>query len=279
MAALLSLGVGLLGRGLLGCPRAASCSSICSGIRRLSLDKPPLSPPKRPLNAYLHYVVEQQQILFKQKPDIRVVERTKWIAQAWRQLTADQKQPYEIAANDGKEKYKLDLAAFKAQLTPAELAILKEKKRHKLAKRKSMRQKRKLTMLGKPKRPRTAFNIFMAENFDDAKGPTSTAKLKYLQDEWHQLSDTQKQMYKQLAEDDKIRYRNEIKSWEEQMIETGHEDVIRAKKKKRLRRLPRKKAKSKQTVSQTASTGAKASKPTSTSKTGKEVKSNKKPEE
>ncbi|XP_078268889.1 transcription factor A, mitochondrial [Rhinoraja longicauda] len=276
MAALLGLGVGLLGRGLLGRPRAACCSNICSGIRRLALDKSPLSPPKRPLNAYVRYMVEQQQILFKQKPDIRVVERTKWIAQAWRQLTADQKHPYQIEANGGKEKYKLDLAAFNAQLTPAELANLKEKKRHKLAKRKTMRQKRKLTMLGKPKRPRTGFNIFMAENFDDAKGPTSTAKLKNLQVEWHQLSDTQKQMYKQLAEDDKIRYRNEIKSWEEQMIETGHEDVIRAKNKKKIRRLPRKKAKSKQTASQTVSTGAKASTLSSTSKTGKEVK---KPEE
>lgn len=31
----------------------------------------------------------------------------------------------------------------------------------------------------------------------------------------------------QLAEDDKIRYKNEMKSWEDHMVEIGREDVIR----------------------------------------------------
>uniref|UniRef100_A0A2K5DE85 Transcription factor A, mitochondrial n=1 Tax=Aotus nancymaae TaxID=37293 RepID=A0A2K5DE85_AOTNA len=35
------------------------------------------------------------------------------------------------------------------------------------------------------------------------------------------------QIYVQLAEDDKIRYDNEIKSWEEQMIEVGRKDLLR----------------------------------------------------
>ncbi|XP_072335020.1 transcription factor A, mitochondrial isoform X2 [Scyliorhinus torazame] len=217
--------VGLLGRrlgaGLLGrCPwPAVSCSGVCSALRRLSLNNTPSTPPKRPLNAYLRYVMEQQQVLFKQSSDLKMVEKTKWIAQAWRQLTPDQKQ--------------------------------------------------KLTILGKPKRPRTAFNIFMAENFDEAKGETSQAKLKNLQGEWQQLSDTQKQMYRQLAEDDKIRYQNEIKSWEEQMIETGHADVIRVKQKRRAQRLLRTKAKPNETVVKTTPTAAKSSKPTATTSTAK----------
>ncbi|XP_067858684.1 transcription factor A, mitochondrial [Heptranchias perlo] len=281
MVTVVSLSVGLLGRrlgGLLSWPWAASCSSVCSAVRRLSLDKSPFTPPKRPLNAYLHYVVEQQRVLFKQSSDLKMVEKTKWIAQAWRQLTADQKQPYEIAANDGKLKYKEELAAFKAKLTPAQLAGLKEERRQKLAKRRTMRQKRKLTMLGKPKRPRTAFNIFMAEHFDEAKGATSQAKLKNLQDEWHQLSGSQKQLYTQLAEDDKIRYQNEIKSWEEQMVETGHEDVIRVKQRRRVQRLLRTKAKPNKTILKVVST-TKTSKPPATSSTTKAVKSMKKAEE
>lgn len=38
----------------------------------------------------------------------------------------------------------------------------------------------------------------------------------------------------QLAEDDKMRYKNEMKSWEDHMVEIGREDLIRtptAKKK------------------------------------------------
>ncbi|XP_048406970.1 transcription factor A, mitochondrial isoform X1 [Stegostoma tigrinum] len=269
MASVVTVGTALLGRtlgGLFNCrPWPASCSSVCAAIRRLSLDNTPSAPPKRPLNAYLHYLVEQQQIIFKQSPDIKVSEKTKQIAQAWRALTPDQKKPYELAANDAKLKYKVELAAFKANLTPAQLASLKEERRQKLAKRRTMRKKRKLTVLGKPKRPRTAFNIFMAENFDEAKGATSQAKLKNLQDEWHRQSETQKQMYAQLAEDDKIRYQNEIKLWEEQMIETGHEDVIRVKQKRRVQKLLRMKVKANQTA-------AKTTKPSSTLSTTKSKK-------
>lgn len=54
------------------------------------------------------------------------------------------------------------------------------------------------------------------------------------------------QVYKQLAEDDKVRYKNEIKSWEEHMLEIGREDLIReqtlSKKKKTVKRPPAKKA-------------------------------------
>ncbi|GCC34051.1 hypothetical protein chiPu_0012524 [Chiloscyllium punctatum] len=124
----------------------------------------------------------------------------------------------------------------------------------------------KLTILGKPKRPRTAFNIFMAENFEEAKGATSQAKLKNLQDEWHRQSDQQKQMYTQLAEDDKVRYQNEIKLWEEQMIETGHGDVIRVKQKRSVQKLLRKKVKAHQMADKTT-------KPSATSSATKAVKS------
>ncbi|RXM34651.1 Ubiquitin-conjugating enzyme E2 D4 [Acipenser ruthenus] len=77
----------------------------------------------------------------------------------------------------------------------------------------SPEQKKELTMLGKPKRPRSAFNIFMSEHFQEATGESM-------------------QVYMQLAEDDKIRYKNEIKSWEEHMVEMGREDLIRNRKKK-----------------------------------------------
>lgn len=44
------------------------------------------------------------------------------------------------------------------------------------------------------------------------------------------------QVYIQLAEDDKIRYKNEMKSWEDHMVDIGREDLVReqtqSKKKK-----------------------------------------------
>lgn len=90
---------------------------------------------------------------------------------------------------------------------------------------------------------------------------SSQAKMKSLMDDWRNLFSHQKQVchssscilavlenslvlfraevsssafpqvYTQLAEDDKIRYKNEMKSWEEHMVEIGREDLLRSVKK------------------------------------------------
>ena len=99
-----------------------------------------------------------------------------------------------------------------------------------MARGRAFRKKRQLTVLGKPKRPRSAFNIFMAEHFQEAKGVSPQGKMKYLFDEWKTMSSSQKQAYLQLAEDDKVRYKNEMILWEAHMKEIGREDLIRHRK-------------------------------------------------
>ncbi|NXG67799.1 TFAM factor, partial [Hemiprocne comata] len=91
---------------------------------------------------------------------------------------------------------------------------------------------KELTVLGKPKRPRSGFNIFVSENFQGSEGISPAAKLKQLFGAWQKLSSSQKQPYLQLAEDDKVRYGNEMKSWEAKMVELGREDLIRSKQQK-----------------------------------------------
>ncbi|XP_050816716.1 transcription factor A, mitochondrial [Gopherus flavomarginatus] len=161
--------------------------------------------------------------------DVSILEIAKKIAYAWKELPVSEKQTYEAAAKVERQAYKEELAKYKAQLSPAQIVALKEERRQKRAKRKAMRKKRELTVLGKPKRPRTGFNIFMSEHFHEAKGISVQAKMKNLFEEWQDLSSSQKQTYLQLAEDDKVRYENEMKSWEEQMVDVGREDLIRYK--------------------------------------------------
>uniref|UniRef100_A0A8B9DU41 Transcription factor A, mitochondrial n=1 Tax=Anser cygnoides TaxID=8845 RepID=A0A8B9DU41_ANSCY len=138
-------------------------------------------------------------------------------------------QVYEEARKADWRTYEEQLAAYKAQLTPAQAAALKEERRKRLAKRRSFRKKRELTVLGKPKRPRSGFNIFVSENFQKSVGVSPAAKLKQLFETWQNLPSSEKQPYLQLAEDDKVRYENEIKSWEAKMAELGRQDLIRSK--------------------------------------------------
>uniref|UniRef100_A0A803YIE5 Transcription factor A, mitochondrial n=1 Tax=Meleagris gallopavo TaxID=9103 RepID=A0A803YIE5_MELGA len=203
--------------------------------------------PKRPLSAYFRFLRDNQPAFRQQNPDLNSLELVKKLAGVWRELPASQKQVYEEARKTDWRKYEEQLAAYKAQLTPAQAAALKEERRKRLAKRRSFRIKRELTVLGKPKRPRSGFNIFVSENFQQSKGLSPTAKLKQLFETWQNLSSSQKQPYLQLAQDDKVRYQNEMKSWEAKMVELGREDLIRSREQR-----PKKKT-------DTAQEGSKAS--------------------
>ncbi|KFP03916.1 hypothetical protein N300_07746, partial [Calypte anna] len=188
--------------------------------------------PKRPLTAYFRFLKDNHSAFKQKNPEISNMELVKKIAGAWKELPASQKQVYEEARKTDWQKYQQQLAAYKAQLTPAQAAALREERRKRLAKRRSFRAKRELTVLGKPKRPRSGFNIYVSENFQETEGISPTAKLKQLFDAWQKLSSSQKQPYLQLAEDDKVRYANEMKSWEAKMVELGREDLVRSKEQK-----------------------------------------------
>ncbi|KAG8008885.1 Ubiquitin-conjugating enzyme E2 D4 [Nibea albiflora] len=155
------------------------------------LSSQPSGPPKRPLNGYMRFVLQQQPIVTRQNPEIKSVEIIRKIAQQWRTMSPEQKQPYQEASLRAREQFNLDFQRYKAQLTPAQLQQQVLERRQRLAKRKAIRQKR---------------------------------------------------VYTQLAEDDKIRYKNEMKSWEDHMVEIGREDLVReqtlSKKKKAAGKAP-----------------------------------------
>lgn len=265
----------------------ARCTSVLPYINPVKcLTSQASGPPKRPLNGYMRYVQQQKPIVTRQNPDFKSVDIIKKIAQQWRIMSPEQKQPFQEAFVRAREQFKVDLERYQAQLTPAQLQQQALEKRQRLAKRKAIRKKRELTSLGKPKRPRSPFNIFMSEHFEEARGVSTQAKMKSLLEDWRNLFSHQKQVYTQLAEDDKIRYKNEMKSWEDHMVEIGREDLLReqtlsAKKKSTAKRPAAKKgtkkakvvkkatstAKSKTTKKTTKSTSAKTVSQRSTKKT------------
>ncbi|XP_054839105.1 transcription factor A, mitochondrial [Eublepharis macularius] len=210
------------------------CSTTCLVEKWFSKHISSDNRPKQPLTAYIRFYKDQQPAYRKQNPDVSVLDITKMIAHAWRELPSPDKQTYEAAAKIERQAYKEQMAKYKAQLTPAQEEALKEEKRRKVAKRRATKKKRQLTVLGKPKRTRTAFNIFVSEHFQEAKGASIQGKMKNLFEEWQKMASSQKQMYHQLSEDDKIRYENEMKSWEEHMAEIGREDLVRYKSRRKM---------------------------------------------
>ncbi|XP_034427109.1 transcription factor A, mitochondrial [Hippoglossus hippoglossus] len=274
---LLTAGVSLLAKSfsVWSCTNSlARCTSI---FPVKCLTSQASGPPKRPLNGYMRYAVQQQPIMTRQNPEIKLVDVVKKIAQQWRTMSPEQKRPFEEASLLARQKFKVDFQHYQALLTPAQVEQQSLEKRERLAKRKAIRKKRELTNLGKPKRPRSPVNIFMSEHFEEARGANTQAKMKSLMEDWRNLFLHQKRVYTQLAEDDKIRYKNEMKSWEDHMMEIGREDLIReqtlsARRKAASQPAAAKKGTKKAIVKKASATG----KSTTTRKTTKTVRATKK---
>lgn len=87
------------------------------------------------------------------------------------------------------------------------------------------------------------------------------------------------QVYTQLAEDDKIRYKNEMKSWEDHMVEIGREDLIREQtlsNKKKTAKKGTKKATASAAKTATATGKSKTTRKATKSSTTKTVRTTKK---
>ncbi|ELW67206.1 Transcription factor A, mitochondrial [Tupaia chinensis] len=175
------------------------------------------SYPKKPMTSYLRFSKEQLPIFKAQDPDAKNSELIRKIAELWRELPESEKKIYEDAYRADWQAYKEEINRIHEQLTPSQVLSLEKEIMQKRLKKKALIKKRELTMLGKPKRPRSAYNIFVSESFQEAKDASS-------------------QVYIQLAKDDKIRYDNEMKSWEEQMIEVGRNDLIRRRMKQQTKK-------------------------------------------
>ncbi|XP_061857428.1 transcription factor A, mitochondrial isoform X2 [Colius striatus] len=214
-----------------------SCGVGASAEKCLSRGISSDEGPKRPLTAYFRFLKENHSAIRQKNPELKNKDLMKKIANIWRELPASEKQVYEEGRKADWQRYMEQLVAYRAQLTPAQAIALDEEKRNRWARRRSLRAKRELAALGKPKRPRSGFNIFVSENYQETEGISPVAKMKKLFTLWGKLTSSQKQPYVQLAQDDKVRYENEMNSWEARMVELGREDLPELSNSNRLIKL------------------------------------------
>lgn len=183
------------------------------------------------MNAYIRFCKQELAIVLRQHPGKRINDFMKAISEQWRTMTPEQKRPLQEAAAKEQEQYKVAFQLYKARLTPEQATQQTLEKKQRIAKRTAIRKKKELNSLGKPRGVQTPFSIYFSEHLQEARGNTTQAKMRSLADNWKNLFSHQKQVYTQLAEDDKIRYKNEMKLWEKHMVEIGRADLLRAQTK------------------------------------------------
>lgn len=197
-----------------------------------NIEKSILPPkPKKPLNAYMQYYLSVKDKVHKDYPNYTQKELMKKIAEQWTQVAPAVKENLQKQYMEQQSAYKQKLMDYKSSITDDQQMLIKKeliKKEHALER---SQVKQKLAELGKPKRPLSAFILFMQDNKMVKDSQVSQQDwMKNLSKEWKNLTMEAKNKYITEAAQLIEQYKTEIKKWEENMIRAGHQDLLKSKR-------------------------------------------------
>ncbi|GFT68713.1 high mobility group protein B3 [Nephila pilipes] len=157
--------------------------------KKYKLNKDGIPPPKRATTAYIHFTQWYREELKRSGREIpKIGEFGKECAAKWNAMNDEQKEPFLDSAGRDRERYKREMSIYK----PARDA-------------------------NKPKRPGTAFMIFMADFRKEMAGKEPeggvAAMAKLGGERWRSMSDEDKAPYVEQQLEAKLRYEHSMEEY------------------------------------------------------------------
>jgi len=188
-----------------------------------------MEEPRKPQNAYWMWLSDSRAAILKEVGDGSVTAVGKAAGEKWKAMSAAEKAPYEKKAADAKKAFEQALEEFKAQGGVAgsrrkEKADAKKDLLDKRAKKRA-RQERNAD---KPKRPQTAFWLWLGENraalANEAGSGSGPAVGKLGSERWKSLDAKLKAPFEKQAAEKKAEYDKALKEYKEKKGITADDD-------------------------------------------------------
>ncbi|XP_027341422.1 high mobility group B protein 6-like [Abrus precatorius] len=219
-------------------------------------EKDPLKP-KHPVSAYFLFTNDRRAALLAENKNF--LEVPKITAEEWKNMTEQQRRPYEEMAKKNKEKYNQDMEAYKQKKDEEATQLMKEeeenmklqkqealqllKKKEKtenmIKKTKKNQQKKKQTKEDKnvdpnrPRRPPSSFILFSKEarrNLQEERTGITTSTLNALVSlKWKELSEEDRQLWNGKASEAMDAYKKELEEYNNKSIAADQEQDHNAK--------------------------------------------------
>lgn len=182
------------------------------------------SPPTKHLSGYNLFVKALWPSLRQQNPEKSFLEVASLTAKKWKAADKKTKQMYVSKAQELLAQYEEQYLEHLSRLSSEQIEAASQEAEAAQLKAKNRRFKERLRRLKKPRAPRSAYAFFCIEHSqrDVSLGEMS----KLVAKKWKSLSDSEKQVYRQQAEDDKRRYRDEMINWEMHLQQTGNSRIL-----------------------------------------------------
>ncbi|XP_018351305.1 PREDICTED: transcription factor A, mitochondrial [Trachymyrmex septentrionalis] len=199
-----------------------------------NIEKDSIPPkPKKPPNAYLLYYSSIKNKLLKEYPHCKQKELVKIASEKWAQLDSTIKQNLQMQFHEQYSIYKQKLIDYENSLTNEQKKKLKLLKKEHTSEQNKIKQK--FMELGMPKRPASAFVLFM-QNKKDTKKSYELQKdwISNLANEWKNMTTVDRNKYNAEANDLAKKYKIEMQKWKEEMIQAGHYNIVKSNVKHKL---------------------------------------------
>lgn len=192
--------------------RKRVCADAIDQNEQHSRDEEDL-PPKPPVNGYNLFREEQ----LGSMAGVSVQGFSSVWAQRWRDLTDRQRHEYRTRCRELKKQYSIDLNQYLKNMDEEEQERVLNKHGIKRPKEcKSIKSKVKLLLPGEPKMPSRSGNIVFCKDqmeFLKEKFPNSKERLIRCSQMWRDLSNKEKEHYKEKAYEKFTQYLMELQKW------------------------------------------------------------------
>jgi len=178
-----------------------------------------MEEPKKPQSGYFLFTNATREAAQKETGSTKFADVTRFQAERWKTMPAEEKAKYEKQAADAKVQYEKDLAAFKEAGGVAGQRRL-DKKAAKQAK--VDKAAKKEANVGKPKSPAGgAYGVYVRKNREEITkslpaGHKCTEVSKAAGERWKALSEEAKKPYEAEYQQLKEKYQTELKAWKEE---------------------------------------------------------------
>lgn len=183
--------------------------------------------PKKPNPPFFQFLKEKR-LEVAEKHNLKSKDAINVISEMWRQFDVDAKKKMTEMYNIELEKYKENMKNYKESLTDDQRNELFRIKYQQVEQKTKRKLKRELKELGRPRKPPTAYLIFVTEEMKKRGNVPVKTYMAMVGNKWKELDTESKTKYIKAASVENDNYNTELLKWESDMIKAGRIDLVRS---------------------------------------------------
>ncbi|XP_025410455.1 transcription factor A, mitochondrial [Sipha flava] len=182
--------------------------------------------PKKPNPPFFLYLQEKRQEV-TEKHNLSLKDAVRVVSEMWKNVDSENKQKMNEVYNKELEKYKKNVELYKQSLTEDQKNELFRLKYEQIEQRTKRKLKKELKDLGKPRKPLTAYLMFVSEEIKNHGNVPVQIYMTTIANKWKEMDENTKSKFIKAALQENDKYNNALLDWENKMIKAGRLDLVR----------------------------------------------------